>query len=283
MNNKTKAIIYMLGSSFFFALMAALVKLSGDLPTVQKIFCRNLVSCFVAGGIAIHHKKKLFGKRENQKYLLLRSLLGTIGMICYFYSIDHMLLSDSAMLNKINPFFVSILACLFLKEKFSKIQIPALIVAFIGALFIIKPQFNLEMLPSIVAVVGAMFAAGAYTMVRFLGDKEEFYTIVFYFSFFSTAVTFPLTIMSYTPMSTTQILLLIGIGIVASAAQFTMTIAYRFAPAGEISILNYTNVLFAGILGFILWRNIPDFMSVIGYCLIIGVAFIIYKYNKVKG
>lgn len=283
MNNKTKAIIYMLASSFFFALMAALVKLSGDLPTVQKIFCRNVVSCFVAGGIAIHHKKKLFGKRENQKYLILRSLLGTMGMIGYFYSIDHMLLSDSAMLNKLNPFFVTILACIFLKEKFSKIQIPALIVAFIGALFIIKPQFNLEVLPSVVGFVGAMFAAGAYTMVRFLGDKEEFYTIVFYFSFFSTAVTFPLTIMNYTPMSTNQILLLIGIGIVASLAQFTMTIGYRLAPAGEISILNYTNVLFAGILGFMLWGNIPDFMSVIGYILIIGVAFIIYRSNRVKG
>lgn len=282
MNNKSKAILYMLFSSLCFALMGALVKLAGDIPTIEKTFFRNLISTFVAAFLVIKNKKNFFGKKENQKYLLLRSILGTIGMIGYFYTIDHMLLSDSSMLNKLNPFFVTLFALWFLNEKPSRIQIPSLIVAFIGALFIIKPQFNIEAFPAFVGVLSAIFAGGAYTMVRLLGDKEEFYTIVFYFSFVSSCIMFPFMLMNFTPLSLHQFLILIMTGVFASLAQFSLTLAYKLAPAGEISIYNYTNVIFAGLLGFIIWSEIPDAFSFIGYTLIIGSGFAIYIYNTKK-
>ncbi|SHH35251.1 DMT family transporter [Tepidibacter thalassicus] len=280
MNNKSKAILYMLFSSFCFALMGALVKLAGNVPTLEKTFFRNLISTFIAAYLVIKNKKNFFGKKENQKYLLLRSILGTIGMIGYFYSIDHLLLSDSAMLNKLNPFFVTIFALYFLKEKPTPVQIPSLILAFLGALFIIKPQFDIQVIPAFIGFLSAIFAGGAYTMVRLLGDKEEFYTIVFYFSFASSLIMFPLMLINFKMLTLNQFLILIATGIVASLAQFSLTIAYKLAPAGEISIYNYTNVIFSGILGLILWKEIPDFLSFIGYILIISSGFAIYIYNK---
>lgn len=280
MNDKTKAILYMLFSAFCFALMGALVKLTGDVPTIEKTFFRNLISVFIAALLVVKNKKKFFGKRENQKYLILRSVLGTIAMIGYFYTIDHMLLSDSAMLNKLNPFFVTIFALWFLNEKPSIIQLRALMVAFLGALFIIKPQFNMEAFPALVGVMSAVFAGGAYTMVRLLGDKEEFYTIVFYFSFVSSCIMFPLMMMNFKPLSMYQLFIFITIGIVASLAQFSLTLAYKMAPAGEISILNYTNVIFSGIFGFLIWRELPDAYSFVGYILIIGSGLAIFLYNK---
>ena len=282
MIEKRKAIIYMLISSLAFATMGAFVKLSGDLPTVQKTFFRNFISMFIAGSIVLYHKKPLLGERKNLKYLLIRSSLGTAGMLAYFYSIDNLLLSDSSMLNKLNPFFVSIFAFLILKEKFSKIQIPALIIAFTGAVFIIKPEFNMSVIPALLGLTSAVLAAGAYTTVRFLGGREEFYTIVFFFSFFSTIATLPFTIAFFQPMNLSQILFLALTGIVASIGQFTLTIAYKHAPAGEISILNYTNVLFSGIIGYFLFNSIPDFLSIIGYVLIIAAAFLIYLNAKGK-
>lgn len=276
MVEKRKAIIYMLISSLAFATMGAFVKLSGDLPTFQKTFFRNFVSMFIAGSIVLYNKKPLFGQRKNLKFLLIRSALGTAGMLAYFYSIDNLLLSDSSMLNKLNPFFVSIFAFFLLKEKFSKIQIPALLVAFTGAVFIIKPEFNMSIIPALMGLLSAVLAAGAYTTVRFLGNKEEFYTIVFFFSFFSTIVTLPFTIAFYEPMNWSQVIFLLLTGIVASIGQFTLTIAYKHAPAGEISILNYTNVLFSGIIGYFLFDSIPDFLSIMGYVLIIAAALLIY-------
>lgn len=276
MVEKRKAIIYMLISSLAFATMGAFVKLAGDLPTVQKVFSRNFISMIIAGSIVLYNKKPLFGERKNLKYLLIRSALGTAGMLAYFYSIDHLLLSDSSMLNKLNPFFVSIFAFFILKEKISKIQIPALFIAFTGAIFIIKPEFNMSVIPALLGLSSAVLAAGAYTTVRFLGDREEFYTIVFFFSFFSTMATLPLMIVFFEPMNWNQVLFLVLTGIVASIGQFTLTIAYKHAPAGEISILNYTNVLFSGIIGYFLFDSIPDFLSIVGYILIISAAFLIY-------
>jgi drug/metabolite transporter (DMT)-like permease len=276
MVEKRKAIIYMLISSLAFATMGAFVKLAGDLPTVQKVFSRNFISMIIAGSIVLYNKKPLFGERKNLKYLLIRSTLGTAGMLAYFYSIDHLLLSDSSMLNKLNPFFVSIFAFFILKEKFSKIQIPALFIAFTGAVFIIKPEFDMSVIPALLGLSSAVLAAGAYTTVRFLGGREEFYTIVFFFSFFSTMATLPLMVAFFEPMNWNQVLFLVLTGIVASIGQFTLTIAYKHAPAGEISILNYTNVLFSGIIGYFLFDSIPDFLSIVGYLLIISAAFLIY-------
>jgi drug/metabolite transporter (DMT)-like permease len=276
MVEKRKAIIYMLISSLAFATMGAFVKLAGDLPTVQKVFSRNFISMLIAGSIVLYNKKPLFGERKNLKYLLIRSTLGTAGMLAYFYSIDHLLLSDSSMLNKLNPFFVSIFAFFILKEKFSRIQIPALFIAFTGAIFIIKPEFDMSVIPALLGLSSAVLAAGAYTTVRFLGGREEFYTIVFFFSFFSTMATLPLMVTFFEPMNWNQVLFLVLTGIVASIGQFTLTIAYKHAPAGEISILNYTNVLFSGIIGYFLFDSIPDFLSIVGYALIISAAFLIY-------
>ena len=150
------------------------------------------------------NKGIFFGKKENQKLLILRSTLGTLGILFNFYAIDKLVLSDATMLNKLSPFFSIIFATIFLKEKMKPRQ--GLVVsmactgAFIGSLFIIKPSFNLETIPALIGLLGGISAAGAYTCVRGLGNKEKPDTIVFYFSFFSSMVTFPLMLgaVSYT-------------------------------------------------------------------------------------
>ncbi|MDN5341256.1 MAG: hypothetical protein PWP28_131 [Oceanotoga sp.] len=282
MDNKKKAVLLMLLSSLAFAFMGAFVKLAGDLPTFQKTFFRNLIAVIITGFIIYRKKENFFGKRENLKFLIIRSALGTLGMISFFYSLDHLLLADASMINKLNPFFVSIFAYFLLKENFSKIQIPTLIIAFLGALMIIKPQFNFDILPAIIGLFGAIFSAGAYTTVRYLGNKESFYTIVFFFSFFSSITTLPVMIIQYKPMTLFQILIMLLVGISAVIGQFTLTISYKLAPAGEISILNYTNVLFSGIIGYFMFDSIPDILSLGGYSLIIIAALIIYFHTNKK-
>ena len=136
-SNRSKGIIFIILSAFGFAMMSAFVKLSGDLPSLQKSFFRNLVASLIALSLIIKHKESFFGKRENQKILVLRSLFGTLGIVLNFYTIDKLVLSDANMLNKLSPFFVIIFSALFLKEKINTKQIISLIIAFLGALFII--------------------------------------------------------------------------------------------------------------------------------------------------
>jgi len=117
MSNRIKGIILIILSAFGFAMMSAFVKLSGDLPSMQKAFFRNIVSFVIALGMIIYHKESFFGKKENQKLLIMRSTLGTLGVILNFYAIDHLILSDANMLNKLSPFFVILFFAIFLKEK----------------------------------------------------------------------------------------------------------------------------------------------------------------------
>lgn len=280
MSNRNKGIIAIIISALGFAIMSAFVKLSGDIPTVQKALFRNIVSVIIAFAMVKHYKSSLFGKKENQKYLILRSTLGLLGVVLYFYAIDSLVLSDAEMLNKLSPFLVIVLCAIFLKEKIKPMQAVALAIAFVGCLFIIKPQFTVDIFPFAIGFVSAVFAAGAYTVLRVLGDKEEFYTIVFYFSFFSTVVLLPFVIFNYEPMTLNQVIYLILAGVFACFGQFGITIAYKFAPAKEISIFNYFTVVFSGVFSVILFDQIPDYLSIIGYIIIFASSLYMYIYNN---
>jgi drug/metabolite transporter (DMT)-like permease len=280
MDNKPKAITLMLVSALAFSIMGAMVKLSGDIPLFEKVFYRNLVSLIMAYIMIKNKKTSFFGKKENQKYLLSRSLLGLMGVILSFYALNNLVLSDASMLNKISPFFVTLFAAFFLKEKLSKIQIPVLIIVFTGALFIIKPQFNLSVLPSLSGFISAMCAGAAYTLIRFLREREKAPTIVFYFSFVSIIVMFPLMMMNYQKPTIIQFIYLICVGVFAGIGQLCLTNAYKYAPAAEVSIYDYTSIVFSAIIGFIVWSELPDYLSAIGTVIIISAAIFTYIYNR---
>lgn len=280
MSDRNKGIILLLLSAFGFSMMAAFVKLSGDVPTVQKTLFRNIVSAMIAFCFVMYHKERLFGRKENQKFLLLRSALGTIGMVLFFYAIDNLVLSDADMLNKLSPFLTIVFSALFLKERTRLFQIVAIIIAFIGTLFIIKPEFSLEIIPYLAGVFSAVFAAGAYTFLRVLGNKEQFYTVVFYFSFFTTVSLTPFVIWFYEPMTWQQWVYLLSAGVFATIGQFGITVAYKFAPAKEISIFFYSTVVYSALISIILFGQVPDILSIIGYITIFGASFYMFLRNN---
>lgn len=280
MNNKNKAIILMIISALSFAVMSTFVKLAGDLPSIEKSLFRNLVSCIVAFYVIRKSGDSLFGKKENRKFLIGRALLGTLGIIANYYAIEHLILADANMLNQLSPFFVIIFSSLFLKEKITKNQFIILITAFLGSLFIIRPSFSLEIIPALVGLSSAIFAGAAYTFVRFLGNREKGPTIVFFFSLFSILFTLPFVIITFKPFSIIQLFYLLMAGVAASVAQFSLTSAYKYAPAKEISIYSYTQIIFTAFIGFILFGQVPTKFSFIGYAIVIIASIAMFMYNN---
>ncbi len=280
MTDKTKAVTLMTISSLAFAFAAAFVKLTGDLPVFEKVFFRNIVAVIVSFFTLRRQKGRIFGKRENQKYLFLRSFLGVLGMVMYFYAVNNLVLADSAILHKLFPFFVTIFAALFLKEKISKMQIPALIIVFLAALLVIKPHFDYSIYPALAGFGTAVVSGGTYTLVRFLRTREQPSTIVFYFSFVSLLLLAPFLIFGYRSPTLLQWFYLLMIGISAAVGQFSLTYAYRFGKASEIAIYNYSNIIFAGFIGFFLWQEMPDVWSIIGGTVIIIISILIFFYNQ---
>lgn len=280
MTNKQKGILFILISAFSFALMNLFVQLAGDINPIQKSFFRNLISFLFAASVLLKDRDFSF-RKENLKYLVLRSTLGTIGILCNYYALSHLLLSDASMLNKLSPFVVLICSYFFLKEKINGVQIASIILAFIGSLFIIRPGFSMSAtIPALVGLLGAIAAGSAYTTVRFLGLRgERGPFIVFFFSAFSCVAVLPYIVLNYEPMTGKQLIMLLLAGLAASGGQFGVTYAYKYAPARDISIYDYTQVIFAAILGFIAFGQLPDGMSLIGYGIICGVSVLMYLYN----
>lgn len=281
-NDKTKGIIYIIISAFFFALMGLFVKLSGDLPTIQKSFFRNAVACIFALVLITKSKQWALPKGKNIGYLFIRAVAGTAGILCNFYALSNMNLADASMLNKLSPFFAVIFSLFILKEKANFKQILAVVMAFIGALFVMKPSFSFEAFPAFMGFLGGLGAGLAYACVRKLtqnGFKGNL--IIFYFSAFSCLVTFPWLIFDFTPMSTTQWLYLILAGLSASGGQYFITTAYSKAPAKEISVYDYSQIIFTTLLSLVVFGDLPDGLSFVGYTIIIFAA-LFNAWNSLK-
>lgn len=282
MNKKQKAIFYIILSAFCFALMNCFVRLSGDLPTIQKSFFRNFIAMIAAGFILFKSGTGLSYKKRDIPLLILRSAMGTIGILGNFYAVDKLNLSDASMLNKLSPFFAIIFSMFFLREKPRFIQYLGVITAFIGSLFIIKPTLEFTaVFPALAGTIGGMGAGAAYTAVRALGQRGvKGPLIVFFFSSFSCIVVLPWVIAGFKPMELWQLGFLLLAGIAATGGQFTITAAYSNAPAKEISIFDYTQIIFAAVLGYFIFAQTPDIYSIIGYFIICAASVILFIYNN---
>lgn len=280
-----KGMLLIIISAFCFACMNVCVRLSGDLPSAQKSFFRNLVAAFFAVILIWRNHINLRVERKEWGTLALRCIFGTLGILCNFYAVDHLLVADASILNKLSPFFIIVFSYFILKEKIKPVQAVCVGLAFIGCLFVVKPGFhNAALVPALIGVAGGMGAGIAYTMVRKLGTHGvKGPLIVFYFSSFSCLSVVPWLIFNYTPMTPKQVGILLLAGLFAAGGQFTITAAYTFAPANKISIFDYTQILFATILGYFLFQEIPDGYSFVGYGLIILASFAMFLYNKKAG
>lgn len=281
MSNKQKGTLFIILSAFFFAMMSLFVKLSGNLPSVEKSFFRNLIAMIIAAGILIKNKQGFSYQKKDLPLLILRASFGTIGILANFYAVDYLLLADASILQKMNPFFVIIFSYFILKEKITIKQILLIIGAFVGAMFVVKPSFqNAELLASIIAIIGAASAGLAYTLVRLLTERGvEKSKIVFLFSAFSCFVLLPFLICDYVPMNMNQFIYLILAGLMAAGGQFAITNAYSYAPGKDISIFDYSQIIFSAIAGLFVFGQIPDTYSIIGYAIIFVIAIINYRMN----
>ena len=281
--NIKKGIFYIIISALGFSLMNFFVVKAGDLPTFQKALFRNGGAMIVSLFLFIKSGDKPDTKPSDLGILLMRAILGSIGLFSNFYALDHLLLSDASILNKLAPFFTLILSAIFLKEKTNWKQFLLVALAFIGMLFVVRPEmhFSESMVASVVGVIGGFGAGAAYTCVRALGKRGmPSSEIVFVFSFISTLIAIPFVIKDHAPMSLIQVVYLLLASIGATVGQFGITLAYKEAPSKEISIFDYFTVVFSALWGLLFLGQIPYWTSMIGYGVIFMSAYLMFLYNK---
>ena len=261
--------------------MALFINLAGDMPVFQKAFFRNLVAIVMSYIMLAKSPEKFKIKKGSLPYLFLRASFGTIGVITN--------MSDAMMLNKLSPFFAMLTSIIVLKEAADGFQWAAILTAIAGAIFVVKPSFlfgNLgisgdSVFPLTVALIGGICAGIAYTFLRKATLKgERGIVVVAFFSTFSCIALIPFIIFTYEPITWLQFFFCVMTGVAACFGQIFITSAYAACPAKEISIYDYSTVIFTALLGLIVLGEVPDFLSIIGYAIIIGASVLNYLYNN---
>lgn len=207
-----------------------------------------------------------------------------MGVLCNFYAVDHLVLADASILNKMSPFFTVLFSWLILKEKVMPIQLSLIFGAFLGSIFVVKPTFsNLALVPVAAGLFrrhlrGRGVHDGAETgrgRRKGTGDRAVFLGI---FLCGCAAV----ADFDYHPMTWQQMGILLLAGCAAAGGQFAITAAYRYAPASRISIYDYSQLIFSTMLGFFIFGQVPDGWSFLGYGIICLMAISMFVYNNRK-
>lgn len=286
---RKRGIVYLLISSFSFACMALFINLAGDMPVFQKAFFRNLVAMAMSYIMLARSPEKFKIKKGSLPSLFMRAGFGTVGVIANFYAISNTNMSDAMMLNKLSPFFAILTSIIVLKETADGFQWAAILIAIVGAVFVVKPSFLFGSLgissdsvfPLVIALIGGICAGIAYTFLRKATLKgERGIIVVAFFSTFSCIALIPFIVFTYQPITWLQFFFCIMTGVAACFGQLFITSAYAACPAREISIYDYSTVIFTALLGLIFLGEIPDFLSIAGYAIIIGASVMNYMYNN---
>jgi drug/metabolite transporter (DMT)-like permease len=249
------------------ACLSAIVKWTGQrgVPVFEIIFFRNLFA-FVPLGLYIWRTTHFSVLRTRRPIgHLTRSAIGLFGMVCGFSAVQHLPLTKATAFNFASPLFMTALSALVLHEPIGRHRWGAVIVGFLGVLIMVRPQpGHMNLVGVSLALGSAVGAAGAMVAIRQIAATEKGPTIVFYFT--AAGVVLGLVGSAFnwvTPDPLTFALLVLG-GLIGGVGQLLLTEAIRLAPVGVVAPFDYTQLIWATAIGFLVWGELPRTATLVG-------------------
>lgn len=270
-------IIAVITGELCFALMGGIIKhLAVDLPNEVILFFRNSLAFLIIAPL-LWQQSGLAGFKTTQFHFhALRGGIGVAAMSCFFYILGNMNFTEAILLKLTTPFFIPLVAFLWLRESSSKHTLWAILLGFIGVVFIVDPQNKgwSEVDLVMIGLLGAMLAALAKVTIRRMRSSEPSLRIVFYFSIFATLFTAPFAQQVWHTPSSTQLAWLFALAAVATIGQLLITSAYRRVSAGKIGQFTYTSLIFSSTMGWLIWDEALTLSIVMGIVFIVGAGLL---------
>lgn len=264
------ALLLILGEGLL-AVMAAMIKyLANHLDTEVIVFARNIFGLMFVLPLVIS-RGGLGQLRTRFLHLhLVRAFTGVSAMFCFFYAISHIALAEAVLVKMTAPFFLPLVAWLWLKETISMATWLAIAVGFLGVATIMQVGSGQVDPVMWFALAGAALMSVAKVSIRRMAVSEPIQRVVFYFALFATLFScIPLFWSTTFPQGQDYIWLL-AVGLVATGGQFAMTTAYQIAQPGQVGVYNYSSVVWAALLGWIFWGETLVLTTLLGTGLIIS-------------
>ncbi len=270
---------HMAASAFFYSLMALLVKLGGErLPASQLVLARAILCLFFSWLWLRRVGLSPWG--QNPRLLVLRGLFGTVGLVCFYYTLVTLPLAESVVIANTAPILTAVLAALVLREPVSRRLVVAVACSACGVIAIARPAVlfggsvfaheAVHPLGVVVGFVGATASACVYVLIRRIRDRESPLVMVFYFPLVTVPLSLPFAIAKWVWPTPAEWLILLGLGVATQMAQVHMTRGLVLVPAGRASAVAYIQVVLATLWGVVLFGEIPDLLTLGGAALIIA-------------
>ena len=293
--NLLKAILLKLGSALLFALMSALVRYLGQsVPLGQQVFFRSAFAIvplvlIYAVRQELHHA--LHTKRPLGH--VGRGAISVAGMFLNFAALQRLPLSDATAISFAAPLITVAFAAIFLGERVRSYRWSAVGAGFGGVLVMLWPYFDIAHYAgpgTAVATVGAVCAitaaftnAGSVIQTRRLTASETTSSIVFYFSLICAAGGLATLPFGWVTPSGPQLAALIGLGVLGGLAHVLLTESYRYAPASVVAPFDYTSMLWAFILGYAMFGEVPSIYVYVGAAIVAGSGlFVIWRERQMR-
>jgi drug/metabolite transporter (DMT)-like permease len=260
------------GAMGCMALLSALVKWCGDrgAPVFEIIFFRNAFA-FIPLGLYIGRTTGLEVLRTNRPLgHLTRATVGLGAMVCSFSALQHLALTDATALQFASPLFMTALSALLLAEPVGRHRWAAVIVGFLGVIVMARPApGQMNAVGVTLGLLGALGAAGAMVAIRQIANTERGPTIVFYFTLGGTVLGLCGTLLTGWRVPDPETLgLLVMAGLVGGVGQLLLTEALRNAPVALIAPFDYTQLLWAALLGLAIWGERPRPATLAGAAIV---------------
>jgi len=270
----------MLLATLFFSLMNVFVKMVPNIPAIEIVFFRSLISLVLSYAFLSHQRVSIWG--NNKKILLSRGAVGAIALILYFTTLQVIPLASAVTIQFLSPIFTSILGIYIVKEKVAPLQWVFFLIAFAGV--VIVQGFDPRITPFylIIGVIAAFFAGLAYNLIRKLKHTEHPLVIVFYFPLVTLPITGVYSAFDWVqPEGWQQWFLLLLIGIFTQIAQYFMTKAYQSEELSKIASLKYIGIIYALGFGYVFFEETFNLMTYLGMTIVlVGVVLNIWYKNK---
>jgi drug/metabolite transporter (DMT)-like permease len=268
MSLNSRGVVYMLLASLFFAFMAVCVKLLQRIPVLEIIFFRALISaalCLVGmwrAGIAP------MGKRHG--LLVLRGLAGVLSLAQGFWLIQNTPLAAATTLTHLSPIFTTLIGIWFVQEKVSARQMAWFLLSFAGIVVMQGFDYRISLGHLLLGITASFTMGIAYNCVRKLGRSEHPLVIIFYFPLICLPLTGIYTFLFWVPPEGIEWLWLLILGLTTQLGQYFMTKSYQVAAISSVAIVNYTEVIFAIILGLLLFGENFNLLTYAGMGLVVA-------------
>ncbi len=280
-------------SALAFTLMSAGLKTVSDrYPTGQIVFFRSFFALIpLLAWLAWRGNLVEAIRTNNVTGHCLRGFIGTFSMALSFSALAYLPLHDSIAIGYASPLIVVIMAALFLKEKIRIYRWSAVAVGFVGVMIMLSPFLGTSVVSrdttatstigAGLALMGAVTAAGASIQVRRLTQTEETGAIVFYFSVMSAALGFGTILLGWKLPPLMDCALFVSTGILGGIGQILLTQSYRHADASIIAPFEYTTMIWAIVLGWFLFGDLPGWTVIAGGILVAGAGlFVVWREHR---